>query len=446
MFTPVTERSRSVLDFASVCSTKQSIFPYNLSYYKHMKTYLVGGAVRDALLNLPIKERDWVVVGATPQALLDQGYQTVGKDFPVFLHPQSKEEYALARTERKTGVGYHGFDTRFSPDVTLEQDLLRRDLTINAIAQDPDDQTLIDPYGGAADLHAKKLRHVSPAFVEDPLRVLRVARFAARFAHLGFTVADETLTLMQQIIANGELSTLQPERVWRETQLALCSSSPQVFIRVLRECGALKVVFPELDALFGVPQPERWHPEIDTGIHLLMVLEQAARLSADPVVRFAALMHDLGKGNTPKDILPRHIGHEFRGIPLVEGVCTRWRVPNEYRDLALICAAQHGKLHAVFSMRSDTLLEFLEKLDALRRPQRFEQFLLACEADARGRTGFEDQAYPQNAFLKQARAVVVVIRPDAEMTRDKTGEQIAAALKQVRITALEKLPRPVKHE
>jgi len=411
-----------------------------------MKTYLVGGAVRDALLNLPAKEhdQDWVVVGATPDALLAQGYQAVGKDFPVFLHPETKEEYALARTERKTGVGYHGFDTRFSPDVTLEQDLLRRDLTINAIAQDVDSGALIDPYGGQTDLQARVLRHVSPAFVEDPLRVLRVARFAARFASFGFTVADETLQLMQQISASGELSTLQPERVWRETHLALCSASPQEFVRVLRSCNALKVIFPELDALFGVPQPERWHPEVDTGIHMLMVLEQAVRLSPDPVVRFAALMHDLGKGTTPKDILPRHIGHEFRGVPLVESVCARWRVPNEYRDLALICAAQHGKLHAAFEMRSSTLLEFLEKLDALRRPQRFEQFLLACEADARGRTGFEDRAYPQNAFLKQARELVVAIRPDAEMCRDKTGEQIAEALRRERIAALEQLERAAK--
>jgi tRNA nucleotidyltransferase (CCA-adding enzyme) len=282
---------------------------------------------------------------------------------------------------------------------------------------------------------------VSPAFVEDPLRVLRVARFAARFAALGFTIATETLTLMQQISAGGELNALTPERVWRETQLALCTASPQVYVRVLRDCGALKVIFPELDSLFGVPQPERWHPEVDTGIHMLMVLEQAARLSDDPIVRFAALLHDLGKGTTPKDILPRHIGHEFRGVPLVEGVCARWRVPNDYRDLALLCAAQHGKLHAVFDMRSSTLLEFLEKLDALRRPRRFEQFLLACEADARGRTGYEDRSYPQNAFLKQARELVAAIRPDTEMTRDKTGEQIAEALRRERITALERYRR-----
>ena len=422
-----------------------------------MKIYLVGGAVRDALLNQPATEgahdrtddrasnrandRDWVVVGATPDDLLKQGYQAVGRDFPVFLHPQTKEEYALARTERKTGVGYHGFDTRFSPDVTLEQDLLRRDLTINAMAQDADSGELVDPYGGQADLQARLLRHVSPAFVEDPLRVLRVARFAARFAKLGFVVAEDTLELMRQIGSTGELATLTPERVWRETQLALCTDAPQVFIRVLRDCGALRIVFPELDALFGVPQPERWHPEIDTGIHMLMVLEQAARLSADPVVRFAALMHDLGKGVTPEDILPRHIGHEARGVPLVEAVCARWRVPNDYRDLALLCATQHGKLHAVFDMRSSTLLEFLEKLDALRRPERFEQFLLACEADARGRTGYENRDYPQNAYIKQARELAVGIRPDAEMMRDKTGEQIAAALRQRRIAALESLKR-----
>ncbi|MGC3983024.1 MAG: multifunctional CCA addition/repair protein [Steroidobacteraceae bacterium] len=411
-----------------------------------MKTYLVGGAVRDALLNLPVKERDWVVVGATPDDLLQQGYQAVGRDFPVFLHPYTKEEYALARTERKTGAGYHGFDTRFSPDVTLEQDLLRRDLTINAIAQEPDNGALIDPYGGQADLAARVLRHVSPAFAEDPLRVLRAARFAARFAHLGFNLADETLQLMRELSSGDELRTLTPERVWRETQLALSTASPHIYVSVLRECGALKVILPEVDALFGVPQPERWHPEIDTGIHTLMVLQQAARLTPDPVTRFAALMHDLGKGTTPKDILPRHIGHEARGVGLVETVCQRWRVPNEYRDLAVICAAQHGKLHGIFEMRADTLLKFLEQLDALRRPQRFTQFLLACEADARGRTGLEDRDYPQAAYLQQARELVSTIKPDAEMTRDKSGAQIAEALSRMRVAALEQFkaqyPRP----
>ena len=409
-----------------------------------MKTYLVGGAVRDALLSLPVRERDWVVVGATPEALLAQGYQGVGRDFPVFLHPQSKEEYALARTERKTGAGYHGFDTRFSPDVTLEQDLLRRDLTINAIAQDIESGELIDPYGGQTDLRARLLRHVSPAFVEDPLRVLRVARFAARFASLGFVIAPETLQLMQTIGASGELGALTPERVWRETQLALSTGAPQVYVRVLRDCGALQVILPEVDALFGVPQPEKWHPEIDTGIHMLMVLEQAAKLSNDPVVRFGALMHDLGKGTTPPSEWPRHIAHEARGVPLVKAVCERWRVPNEYRDLALICTAQHGKLHAVFEMRAGTLLEFLEQLDALRRPQRFEQFLLACEADARGRTGFEDRVYPQAGYLRQARERVAAIRPDADMTRDKSGEQIAAALRRIRIAALEQFKQSAR--
>ncbi len=410
-----------------------------------MKTYLVGGAVRDTLLNMPVKERDWMVVGATPETMMTLGYRAVGKDFPVFLHPDTHEEYALARTERKTGPGYHGFDTRFSPDVTLEQDLLRRDLTINAIAQDINSGELIDPYGGQADLAARKLRHVSPAFVEDPLRVLRVARFAARFAALGFTVADTTLALMQQISASGELSALTPERVWRETQLALCSDAPQIFLRVLRDCGALKVILPEVDALFGVPQPERWHPEIDTGIHILMVMQQAARISNDPVMRFGALMHDLGKGTTPKAEWPRHIGHEARGVPLVQAVCERWRVPNEYRDLALITAAQHGKLHAAFEMRSSTLLDFLEKLDAIRRPQRFEQFLLACEADARGRTGFEDRNYPQAQFLLQARNAIAKIKPDAAMIENHSGAQIAEALRQQRMHALEQFKANYPH-
>ena len=401
-----------------------------------MKIYLVGGAVRDQLLGLPVIEKDWVVVGATPDALLAQRYQAVGRDFPVFLHPVSKEEYALARTERKTGAGYHGFDTRFAPDVTLEQDLLRRDLTVNAIAQDPDSGELIDPYNGHADLQARTLRHVSPAFAEDPLRVLRVARFAARFASLGFTVADDTLQLMRSMSVNGELNTLTPERVWRETQLALCTAHPQVYLQVLRDCGALKIILPEIDALFGVPQPEKYHPEIDTGIHTLMVLQQAARLSNDPITRFAAMMHDLGKGTTPPNEWPKHIAHEARGVSLVQAVCERWRVPNDYRELALLTCAQHGKLHAVFAMRPDTLLEFLEKLDALRRPQRFQQFLLACEADARGRTGLEDRPYPQATYLQQAREIVAAIRPDADMTRDKTGEQIAAALRQARAAAL----------
>jgi len=410
-----------------------------------MKTYLVGGAVRDKLLNLPAKEQDWVVVGGTPEALLAQGYQAVGKDFPVFLHPDTHEEYALARTERKTGTGYYGFDTRFSPDVTLEQDLLRRDLTINAIAEDVGTGTLIDPYGGRKDLEAKLLRHVSPAFVEDPLRVLRVARFAARFASMGFSVAKETMVLMHEISGSGELSTLTPERVWRETQLALCSDAPQVYLQVLRECGALKIILPEVDTLFGVPQPERWHPEIDTGLHMLMVMTQAARLSGDPVMRFGALMHDLGKGTTPKAEWPRHIGHEARGVPLVKAVCERWRVPNEYRELAIMCAEHHGKLHTVFEMRTSTLLNFLEQLDALRRPQRFDQFLLACEADSRGRTGFENRDYPQAQFLSHARNVIAEIKPDAAMIENHSGAQIAEALRQQRIHALDQFKANYPH-
>jgi len=409
-----------------------------------MKTYLVGGAVRDELLNLPIKERDWVVVGATPDQMLALGYQAVGRDFPVFLHPQTHEEYALARTERKTGAGYHGFATWFATDVTLEQDLQRRDLTINAIAKDVETNAIIDPYGGQRDLTNRVLRHVSPAFVEDPLRVLRLARFAARFATAGFLVADETMQLLSEIAASGELATLTPERVWRETQLALTTDAPQIFIQVLRDCGALKIIMPEVDALFGVPQPERWHPEIDTGIHTLMVLEQAARISSDPVTRFAALMHDLGKGTTPADILPRHIGHEARGSKLVEALCTRLRVPNEYSDLALLATTQHGKLHAVFEMRSSTLLEFLEKLDAIRRPDRFKQFLLACEADSRGRTGFENRDYAPAGFLQQAREVVAAIKPDANMIANASGIQIAEQLRSLRIQALEQLERPKK--
>ncbi len=407
-----------------------------------MKTYLVGGAVRDALLKLPVKERDWAVVGATPEEMLSLGYQPVGRDFPVFLHPKTHEEYALARTERKTGTGYHGFATWFATDVTLEQDLQRRDLTINAIAQDDDTNALIDPYGGQADIANRVLRHISPAFVEDPLRVLRVARFAARFASLGFTVATETMALLSQIAASNELTTLTPERVWRETQLALTTDSPQIFLQVLRDCGALKHIMPEVDALFGVPQPERWHPEIDTGVHTLMVLQQAARLSADPVTRFAALMHDLGKGTTPVDILPRHIGHEVRGAKLVENLCARLRVPNDYTDLALLVTTQHGKLHAVFEMRNSTLLEFLEKLDAIRRPERFKQFLLACEADSRGRTGFEDRDYAPAGFLQQAREVIAAIKPNAEMIANASGPQIAEQLRHLRIKALEQVPRP----
>lgn len=404
-----------------------------------MKTYLVGGAVRDELLALPVRERDWVVVGATPEELTRQGYRAVGKDFPVFLHPQSNEEYALARTERKTGPGYKGFKTEFSPDVTLEDDLVRRDLTINAIAKDPDTGALIDPFGGRRDLEARTLRHVSPAFVEDPLRVLRVARFAARFAQLGFTVAPETAELMREMAASGELEALVPERVWQETRRALEQSTPQVYFQVLRDTNALKVIFPEVDALFGVPQPPQWHPEIDTGVHTLMVIEQAAKLSSDSTVRFAALTHDLGKGTTPKAELPRHIAHEERSVNLVESLCKRLRVPNEHRELAVIVARHHGRAHRALELRESTMVDLIDDLDGLRRPARFEQFLLACEADMRGRTGFEERPYPQADLLRQARECIASVAIDPKTFIDLNGPQIAERIRQLRISAVKQL-------
>ena len=405
-----------------------------------MQIYLVGGAVRDELLGLPVRERDWVVVGARPEDLLAQGYKAVGKDFPVFLHPQTGEEYALARTERKTGPGYRGFETLFAPDVTLEQDLERRDLTINAIAKDPDSGALIDPFGGQRDLRDRTLRHVSPAFVEDPVRVLRLARFAARFAPLGFNVAPETLSLMREIAARGELDALVSERVWQETQRALEMPAPARFFEVLRDANALPAIFPELHALFGVPQPERWHPEIDSGVHTLMVVEQAAKLSDDPVVRFAALTHDLGKGTTPPSEWPRHIAHEQRGVALVEGLCDRLRIPNAYRELAVLVSRYHLDAHRVTELRDNTLLELLERLDAFRRAARFEQWVLACEADARGRKGLENRDYPQAAYLRQARAAAANATLDPTEREGLDGQQIAQKLRKARLAALAKLP------
>ncbi|MDO6460514.1 multifunctional CCA addition/repair protein [Granulosicoccaceae sp. 1_MG-2023] len=374
-----------------------------------MKTYLVGGAVRDELLGLPVVERDWVVVGAEPQAMLDAGYTQVGKDFPVFLHPTSHEEYALARTERNTAPGYHGFEFHAAPDVTLEQDLQRRDLTINAMARDHDG-SLIDPYGGLADLRARKLRHVSPAFAEDPVRVLRLARFAARLMPLGFTVADETLALMRDIVQAGELDALVPERIWQELDKTLSKApAPQRFFEVLRECGALAVLFPEIDRLFGVPQKPQWHPEIDTGVHTMMVLAQACRLSDSRSVRFAALCHDLGKGLTPAEILPSHHGHEAVSARLTQALCKRLRVPNDCRELAVLVAEYHTHCHRAFELRPATILKTLYKLDAFRRPQRLEEFLLSCEADARGRSGFEESPYPQRDFLRGACAAAATV-------------------------------------
>lgn len=401
-----------------------------------MKTYLVGGAVRDELLGLPVHEHDWVVVGARPEELAAQGYRAVGKDFPVFLHPQTGDEYALARTERKTGPGYRGFETSFSPDVTLEQDLERRDLTINAIAKNVATGELIDPFQGQRDIEARVLRHVSDAFVEDPVRVLRAARFAARFAPLGFTVAQETIALMREIAARGELNALVPERVWQETQKALQQPAPWVFFEVLREANALPIIFPEIAALFGVPQPAQWHPEIDTGVHTLMVLEQATRLSQDPIVRFAALVHDLGKGTTPPDQWPRHIAHEQRSVPLIEALCERLKIPNAYRETALAVGRHHLLSHKALELRDTTLLELLEKLDAFRRPERFEQFVLACEADARGRKGLEDRDYPQSSFLRKAREAAASVRPDPQLFAGLTGEQIAAHIRKERLAAL----------
>jgi tRNA nucleotidyltransferase (CCA-adding enzyme) len=401
-----------------------------------MQIYLVGGAVRDELLGLPARERDWVVVGARPEELLARGFKPVGKDFPVFLHPQTGEEYALARTERKTAPGYRGFETLFSPDVTLEQDLERRDLTINAIAKDPDSGALIDPFDGQRDLRERSLRHVSPAFVEDPVRVLRVARFAARFAPLGFSVAPETLDVMREIAAHGELDALVSERVWQETQRALEMPAPARFFEVLRAANALPKIFPELHALFGVPQPERWHPEIDSGVHTLMVLEQAAKLSEDPVVRFAALTHDLGKGTTPPEEWPRHIAHEQRGVALVEALCDRLRIPNAHRELAVLVSRYHLEAHRVEELRTGTLLDLLERLDAFRRPERFEQFILACEADARGRKGLENREYPQADRLRLARKAAAGVSLAPAERDGLSGQQIAEKLRQLRLAAL----------
>jgi tRNA nucleotidyltransferase (CCA-adding enzyme) len=370
-----------------------------------MKTYLVGGAVRDKLLGFSNSasgsDRDYVVVGGSVAEMLASGYQQVGRDFPVFLHPQTKAEYALARTERKTGPGYTGFAFNASASVTLEEDLLRRDLTINAIAED-EQGNLIDPYSGQADLEQRVLRHVSPAFSEDPLRVLRVARFAARFAHLGFRVADETLALMTRMSASGELDHLVAERVWQEMDKALQERSPVVFFRTLRACGALTAILPEVDALFGVPQPERYHPEVDTGVHVMMCLEQATRLSQDPVVRFATLVHDLGKAVTPPGNWPHHYGHEKLGLMPLKRLCDRLRVPNKYAAIARLASEYHTHCHRIAELRPDTTLRLLEALDAFRRPEQMRQFLLVCEADARGRPGFEDMAYPQAERLRQA--------------------------------------------
>ena len=402
-----------------------------------MRTYLVGGAVRDELLGIESSEKDWVVVGATPDEMLASGYQPVGKDFPVFLHPETKEEYALARTERKTAPGYHGFVFHADADVSLEQDLKRRDLTVNAIAKDGDG-SLIDPFGGVQDIQSRLLRHVSNAFSEDPLRILRVARFAARFHSLGFSIADETLLLMQQMVKAGEVEALVPERIWTETMKALSTAKPSVYFEVLRSCGALAVIFPELDRLWGVPQAAKWHPEVDTGVHTMMVLDQAASLSGDLKVRFAALVHDLGKGTTPSDLLPSHKGHEARSMKLVRQLCERYRVANQFRDLALIVAEYHGHYHRVTELKPATIVKMLNAIDAFRRPQRFAQFLLSCEADARGRTGYED-IQPEQTLQLQACFDVASAVEIQTLVKSKQGKEVRQAIDEARCKAIDAL-------
>lgn len=395
-----------------------------------MEKYLVGGAVRDSLLQIPIKERDWVVVGATTQEMLNAGYQQVGKDFPVFLHPENHEEYALARIEQKSNHGgYTGFTCYASPGITLEEDLRRRDLTINAIALD-EQGNFIDPYQGQLDMQRRLLRHVSDRFIEDPLRVLRVARFAAFFVNFNFRIAPETLILMQQM--TDELPLLSPERVWKETAKALATSNPQVYFQVLHDCGALRAIFPEIDALFGIPASSKWHPEVDTGIHTLMTVSIAARLSDDIAVRFATLCHDLGKGLTPQDQWPSHPGHGPAGVKLVEAMCQRLKVPNLLRDLAKIVAKYHDLLHSAESMTPKMLMKLFYNIDIWRRPERLEQIILSSEADARGRIGFEDHPYPQGDFLREAYHIANSVSANEVMTDGFIGAQVGKELRRRR--------------
>lgn len=408
------------------------------------QVYLVGGAVRDKHLGYPYHERDWVVVGSTPEAMVAAGFRPVGKDFPVFLHPQTDEEYALARTERKTAPGYSGFTFHTSPDITLEEDLARRDLTINAIAEDEQGR-VFDPYHGLQDLQDKLLRHVSPAFSEDPVRVLRVARFAARYHHLGFRVAAETLQLMSDMVAAGEVGFLVAERVWKELDRALCERSPAVFVEVLRECGALRVIMPEVDALFGVPQSPQHHPEIDCGIHSLMALEQARKLSDDSAVLLATLIHDLGKATTRSDMLPQHIAHESRSLPLIDQLCERLAIPRRHRELAIAVARDHTNCHRALELQPKTLLALLQRLDSFRRPQQLLDFLLCCEADSRGRTGFEQRPYPQAEYLRRALSVCNSIQAQDVMDEGITGKAIGEALQRKRTEALAAFKQHYQH-
>ena len=414
-----------------------------------MKTYLVGGALRDRLLGRPVSDHDWLVVGATPEEMAARGYLPVGRDFPVFLHPQTREEYALARTERKSAPGYRGFTVHASPDVTLEQDLARRDLTVNAIALpaefvdadgrfEPDADKLADPFHGRRDLEQKLLRHVTDAFREDPVRILRVARFAARFDD--FSVAPETMALMREMVEAGEADALVPERVWQELSRGLMETRPSRMFEVLRACGALAVLLPEVERLWGVPQPEVHHPEVDSGVHLMMVIDTSAKLQASLPVRFACLMHDLGKGTTEPQLLPRHIGHEKRSAELLHAVCDRWRVPVEIRELAEVVAREHGNIHRSGELGAAALVRLLERCDALRKPARFADALLACECDARGRLGFEDRPYPQRERLLQVLSVAAGVATDAvaraAQEAGAAGPQIGAAIHQARVEAV----------
>jgi tRNA nucleotidyltransferase (CCA-adding enzyme) len=401
-----------------------------------MQIYKVGGAVRDRLLGKTVADTDWVVVGATADEMLSQGFRPVGADFPVFLHPKTGEEYALARTERKSGTGYGGFIFHADPEVSLEEDLIRRDLTINAIAEDAQGR-LTDPYHGQEDLKARILRHVSPAFAEDPLRVLRVARFAARYAADGFTIAPETMTLMQQLSASGELEALTPERSWKEISRALMENQPQVFIQVLRECGALKVLFPEVDALFGVPQPAAHHPEIDTGQHVLSVLEQAAIHHQPLSVRWACLLHDLGKGLTPESEWPRHIAHEHTGLRLIKAVNARFKVPRDCQELAMLVGQYHTHGHRALELKASTLFELMQSFDIYRRPQRFEEFIAGCEMDARGRLGLEQRDYPQAEYLRGAANAARTVAVQPLRDQGYEGPELGEALKQERLKAVQ---------
>ncbi len=406
-----------------------------------MQVYLVGGAIRDRLLGRPVTERDWVVIGARPEDLERQGYVPVGREFPVFLHPETHEEYALARLERKTAPGYRGFVTEFSPAVTLEEDLRRRDLTVNAMAESLGGE-IIDPYGGQRDLEARLLRHVSAAFVEDPVRVLRVARFAARYAALGFRVAEETLELMRRMSESGELAALVPERVWQETERALTESRPEVFFETLRACGALAAIFPELAALHGVPQPAKWHPEIDTGVHVMLALRWAADAGLTTTVRFAVLTHDLGKARTPPEHWPSHHGHEEAGVPMIAALCARLRIPTAYRDLAELTARYHAQVHRAQQLRPGTILKLLEATDAFRRPDRFDELLAACEADACGRAGLADQPYPQAEYLRRARAAGAAVTLTSAERQGLAGPAVGERMRAKRLEALQSLCAP----